>query len=114
MPMSVPTDNILKMVQVATFLIRHLYARGIEYKKCGVILTGLEPKDTFTYDLLTDWDKVEKEESLMTTLEQVVEKFGKHKIAVGSCRLPNRGWSMTRDKLTQNYFSWEGLPKINK
>ncbi|MFH3698749.1 DNA polymerase V subunit UmuC, partial [Acinetobacter baumannii] len=59
LPMSVPTDNILKMVQVATFLIRHLYARGIEYKKCGVILTGLEPKDTFTYDLLTDWDKVE-------------------------------------------------------
>ncbi|MFJ1518448.1 DUF4113 domain-containing protein [Acinetobacter sp. ABJ_C1_1] len=114
MPMSVPTDNILKMVQVATFLIRHLYARGIEYKKCGVILTGLEPKDTFTYDLLTDWDKVEKDESLMTTLEKVVEKFGKHKIAVGSCRLPNRGWSMTRDKLTQNYFSWEGLPKINK
>ncbi|MFI8146025.1 DNA polymerase thumb domain-containing protein [Acinetobacter sp. ABJ_C5_2] len=114
MPMSVPTDNILKMVQVATFLIRHLYARGIEYKKCGVILTGLEPKDTFTYDLLTDWDKVEKEERLMTTIEQVVEKFGKHKIAVGSCRLPNRGWSMTRDKLTQNYFSWEGLPKINK
>ncbi|MFH4171198.1 DUF4113 domain-containing protein, partial [Acinetobacter baumannii] len=56
----------------------------------------------------------EKEESLMTTIEQVVEKFGKHKIAVGSCRLPNRGWSMTRDKLTQNYFSWEGLPKINK
>lgn len=114
LPVSVPTDNVLTMVQIATFLMRHLYARGIEYKKCGVILTGLEPKDTFNYDLLTDWDKVEKDENLMTTIEQVVEKFGKHKIAVGSCRLPNRGWSMTRDKLTQNYFSWEGLPKINK
>lgn len=113
-PISVPTDNVLTMVQIATFLMRHLYARGIEYKKCGVILTGLEPKDTFNYDLLTNWTKVEKDENLMTTLEQVVEKFGKHKIAVGSCKLPNRGWSMTRDKLTQNYFSWEGLPKINK
>ncbi|MHC3123227.1 Y-family DNA polymerase [Acinetobacter sp. GN11] len=113
-PVGVPTDNVLTMVQIATFLMRHLYARGIEYKKCGVILTGLEPKDTFNYDLLTDWNKVEKDENLMTTIEQVVEKFGKHKIAVGSCRLPNRGWSMTRDKLTQNYFSWEGLPKINK
>lgn len=113
-PVGVPTDNVLKMVQIATFLMRHLYARGIEYKKCGVILTGLEPKDTFNYDLLTDWNKVEKDENLMTTIEQVVEKFGKHKISVGSCRLPNRGWSMTRDKLTQNYFSWEGLPKINK
>ncbi|MCG9503410.1 Y-family DNA polymerase, partial [Acinetobacter pittii] len=40
---SQPTDSALDFVKAATKMVSHIYKEGIKYKKCGVILTGLEP-----------------------------------------------------------------------
>ncbi|MDC4945129.1 Y-family DNA polymerase [Acinetobacter baumannii] len=109
----IPTDNVLTLVKAAVRLIEKVYTGGIEYKKCGLILTGLEPKSLFTYDLLTDMEDIERQERLMTAFESVSDKYGKKKLAVGSCMLPDRKWSMSRNNLTQNYFSWDGLLTIS-
>lgn len=89
------------------------YKEGIKYKKCGVLLTCLEPKSGHTYDLLTDFDEIERKERLMKALECVHQKFGKKKIGIGSCFVPNRNWSMSRDKLSKNPFRWDDLLVIN-
>lgn len=73
----VPTDNVLTLVEAAVKLIEKVYTEGIEYKKCGLILTGLEPKSLFTYDLLTDMDDIAKQENLMLAFESITNKFGK-------------------------------------
>ena len=39
-----PTDNLLVLSKLATTMIDGLYAKDIAFKKCGVILTCLEPK----------------------------------------------------------------------
>ncbi len=65
------------MVEAAVKLIEKVYTEGIEYKKCGLILTGLEPKSLFTYDLLTDMDDIAKQENLMLAFESITNKFGK-------------------------------------
>ncbi len=78
-----------------------------------MILTCIEPKSGHTYDLLTDMEVIDKKEKLMQVLESVGDKFGKRKIGIGSCYLPNRNWSMSRDKLSQNPFTWDGLLKVN-
>lgn len=41
-------------------MIGEIYKEGIKYKKCGIVLTGLEPKSGHTYDLLTDFAHIEK------------------------------------------------------
>ncbi|HGL3966423.1 TPA: DUF4113 domain-containing protein, partial [Acinetobacter baumannii] len=81
--------------------------------KCGVILTSLEPKSGHTYDLLTDFEHIEKKESLMQAMDDIHSKFGKIKISVGPCYIPNRNWSMSRDKLSKNPFRWDDLLIIN-
>jgi DNA polymerase V len=43
----------------------------------------------------------------------VNEKYSK-KLAIGPCLLKDRKWSMSRGKLTQNYFSLGGLLQINE
>ncbi|ENV03510.1 Y-family DNA polymerase [Acinetobacter sp. NIPH 817] len=106
---SEPTDSALDFVKAATKMVSHIYKEGIKYKKCGVILTGLEPKAGHTYDLLTDFEAIEKKEQLMKTLDNVHTKFGKKKLGVGPCYLPGRTWSMSRDKLTKNPFMWDQL-----
>lgn len=107
-----PTDSALDLVKASTVLLGHIFKAGIQYKKCGVILTALEPKSCHTYDLLTDMEEIERKESLMKALEGVHQKYGKKKIAVGSCFLPNRNWSMSRDKLSKNPFRWDELMSI--
>ncbi|HFF2646243.1 DUF4113 domain-containing protein [Acinetobacter nosocomialis] len=106
---SEPTDSAVDFVKAAVRMVSDIYKEGIKYKKCGVILTGLEPKAGHTYDLLTDFEVIEKKEQLMKTLDNVHNKFGKKKLGVGPCYVPNRNWSMSRDKLSRNPFKWDSL-----
>lgn len=106
---SEPTDCALDLVRAATRMVSEIFKEGIKYKKCGVILTGLEPKSGHTYDLLTDFETIEKKEKLMKTLEGVHQKYGKKKLGVGPCFIPGRSWSMSRDKLSKNPFRVDGL-----
>ncbi len=109
---SEPTDSALDFVKAATKMVSHIYKEGIKYKKCGVILTGLEPKAGHTYDLLTDFEAIEKKEQLMKTLDNVHAKFGKKKLGISTCYVPGRNWSMSRDKLSKNPFLWDQLPIV--
>lgn len=111
---SEPTDCALDFVKAATRMLNDIYKEGIKYKKCGVVLTCLEPKSGHTYDLLTDFETIEKKEQLMRALENVHTKFGKKKIGVGPCYIPGRTWSMSRDKLSKNPFTWDELLIISK
>ncbi|MDV7365838.1 DUF4113 domain-containing protein [Acinetobacter baumannii] len=109
---SEPTDCAIDFVKAATRMLNEIYKEGIKYKKCGVVLTCLEPKSGHTYDLLTDFEMIEKKEQLMRALDNVHTKFGKKKIGVGPCFVPNRKWSMSRDKLSRNPFKWDELLTI--
>ncbi|HHA3769692.1 TPA: Y-family DNA polymerase [Acinetobacter baumannii] len=111
---SEPTDCAIDFVKAATRMLNDIYKEGIKYKKCGVVLTGLEPKSGHTYDLLTDFKHIEKKECLMQAMDCIHSKFGKKKIGVGPCFIPNRNWSMSRDKLSRNPFRWDELPLITK
>ncbi|TPS25346.1 Y-family DNA polymerase [Acinetobacter baumannii] len=111
---SEPTDCAIDFVKAATRMLNDIYKEGIKYKKCGVVLTCLEPKSGHTYDLLTDFETIEKKEQLMRALENVHTKFGKKKIGVGPCYIPGRTWSMSRDKLSKNPFTWDELLIISK
>ncbi|MDC4290767.1 Y-family DNA polymerase [Acinetobacter baumannii] len=106
---SEPTDCAVDFVKAATRMLNDIYKEGIKYKKCGVVLTCLEPKSGHTYDLLTDFKQIEKKECLMQAMDGIHSKFGKKKIGVGPCFIPNRNWSMSRDKLSRNPFKWEEL-----
>ncbi|MDC4520905.1 Y-family DNA polymerase [Acinetobacter baumannii] len=111
---SEPTDCATDFVKAAVKMVSDIFKEGIKYKKCGVILTGLEPKSGHTYDLLTDFEAMEKKEQLMKTLDNVHAKFGKKKLGISTCYVPGRNWSMSRDKLSRNPFRWDELPLITK
>ncbi|EXA96524.1 impB/mucB/samB family protein [Acinetobacter sp. 1295259] len=111
---SEPTDCTTDFVRAAVRMVSDIFKEGIKYKKCGVVLTGLEPKSGHTYDLLTDFEVIEKKEQLMKTLDNVHTKFGKKKLGVGPCYIPGRTWSMSRDKLSNNPFTWDELLIISK
>lgn len=93
--------------------MQQTYQPGVNFKKCGIVLAELEPKNKHTYDLLTDMQVVEKQEKFMRAFEQIQDKFGKRKLAVGACQLPGRNWSMAQQRLSRNPFTLEGLMRVN-
>src|SRR5690606_31952918 len=107
-----PSDNSLLLSKIATAMIDGLYQKDIAFKKCGVILTCLEPKASHIYDLFTDMNKVELSNKLMDSLDDIHSKFGKKKLGLGASMLPNRNWNMSRSQLTPNYFKWDGLLRV--
>lgn len=107
-----PTDCAAVMNRAVMKRMNELFQEGIEFKKCGVILTALEPKSTYIYDLLSDSTQIEKNERLQEALEKVKVRFGDKKLAIGPCKMHGRAWAMSRQNLTQNYFSWEGMLRI--
>ena len=109
-----PTDCAAVLNKAVLKHMHELFKDGIEFKKCGVILTCIEPKATYIHDLLADTEMIERNECLQGTLEKVKEKFGDKKLAIGPCKLIGRKWTMSREKLTQNYFSWEGMLTITE
>ncbi len=108
-----PTDNLLVLSKLVTAMIDGLYAKGIAFKKCGVILTCLEPKASHVYDIFTNMNHIEINDTLMDSFEKIHSKYGKNKLALGAGMMPNRRWSMSRDRLTKNYFKWDQLLVVN-
>ena len=112
LPLPEPTDNLLVLSKLVTAMIDGLYAKDIAFKKCGVILTCLEPKGSHVYDLFADRKYIEIGDTLMDSLERIHARYGKSKIALGASMISNRRWSMSRDRLTQNYFKWDQLLNV--
>lgn len=107
------TDDFLTMSKVVNSLIERLYQKNILFKKCGVILNSLEPQKSHIFDLFTDVKKIEENDKLTDTFEDIHEKFGKSKLAIGASAFPDRTWAMTRAKLSPNYFHWDELMLVH-
>lgn len=107
-----PTDNILILCKLAMTLLEQLYRPDIEFKKCGVHLLDLTPRHGHCVDLFADPEQQANDQQLMSSLELIQKKFGKNKLALGACRLPQRKWHMAQGHLSPNYFKPGQLLKI--
>lgn len=108
-----PTDSILEVVKMATVLIEDMYKPDIEFKKCGIMLCDLIAEKHRTNDLLTDLSLIEKNDSLKKTYIEIQSKFGRNKIAAGSCNMKNRLWAPKSERASRNYFTEEGMIVFN-
>ncbi len=67
-----------------------IYREDFEYKKVGVVLSGLIPVENMTYRLFDDAIYV-KRENLYRAVDDVNDKFGRGTIQLGSVKL-NGPW----------------------
>lgn len=77
-----------------------------------MIFNDIIERKSYVPDLLADHSQSEINENLMKAFDGVHGKYGKKKLAIGACYLPNRTWSMNRSNLSRDYFSVDGFLKI--
>ena len=96
------TSDTLKLNQIAQKALKSIFKGGFEYKKCGVVLSGIESSSTQAQLDWIDPGDSDKRIELMRCVDALNSRFGRGSIKVGTEAL-NQAWSMRRDKLSPKY-----------
>lgn len=110
-PMSQPTDDTAKLVNAATRGLREIYRIGFGYKKSGVLLMELQPKETIQAALFDDPTEQAKSAKLMQVMDSINRRMGKGSLTIAASGTRQR-WAMRRDRKSPNYTTeWSELPE---
>ncbi|WP_076790311.1 Y-family DNA polymerase [Chlorobium sp. KB01] len=112
-----PSNDTLLLLKAATLALERLYRRGYEYKKAGVILSGIgsvsEPQQTtlslFDTDPLPE--KQGRSASLMEALDALNSRYGPGTLRVASDS--SSGWKQRQEKLSPAYTTrWSDIIEV--
>jgi len=105
-----PTDNTTKLVNAAIRGLKEIYRAGYQYKKSGVLLMGLHPKENVQRTLFDDPAEQAKSDNMMSVMDEINRKMGAGCMTIAASGTRKR-WAMRRDQKSPNYTTaWDELP----
>jgi DNA polymerase V len=107
------TDDLLSITQAATYAAEKIFKAGFKYKKAGVVLLELQPKQSFVPDLFCDLAQRQNREKLSDTLDNIQKRFGHHFVSIGLPQDDAATWRMKKNLCSPAYLSnWNELLRI--
>ena len=94
------TNSNIVISKYAIEGLKKIFRQGIDYKKAGVIVMGLNSINNYQYNLFENEDI--KHQNLMRTIDFIQKKEGQSKIKLASQDLKKR-WKMKQEKLSASY-----------
>lgn len=115
LPLHVPTNNTLHLVQAALIALRKIYRPGYDYIKAGVSLGELVSAEAQQQDMFQSVACQQKSERLMHALDSVNQKMGRATLKLASEGVqPNQAWRMKQALKSPSYTTcWDDLLKVN-
>ncbi len=100
--MTIPfsTNSNMIISKYAIEGLRKIFRKGINYKKAGTIVMGLDSSESYQLNMFENEDL--KHKYLMKTIDFIQKKEGQSKIKLASQDLRKR-WKMKQEKLSPNY-----------
>jgi DNA polymerase V len=110
-PLTVASDDTRRLAAAAMHILQRIYKPGYEYKKAGVILTGLQPAAAVQDDLFSGYDRV-RSARLMGTLDHINRIYGMNAITFAGAGI-RKPWRMLTDRRTPRYTtSWDDIAVV--
>jgi len=107
----VATDYGPKLIAAAKKLVHTLYNKELTYKKAGVLLSGLTPKESFQFDLFHT-PVSEKCDRFQQAIDTLNERYGKE-TAFFAAQGTQRSWRTKRNLCSQGFTTkWDELLTI--
>lgn len=107
-----PTDSNQEMQEWATKTLEQIFKDGYDYRKAGIILSGLVPAEKTTKRLFDD-EKFKRQHNLMKAVDEINQKFGKDTVRFGGVR-PNGAWKMKQIYKSPSYTTnWNELLTVH-
>jgi DNA polymerase V len=109
-PLSSPTDDSRRLVQVVLWGLRQIYKPNFNYAKAGVMLSELVPAEGVQTDLFSQMSTLKSDE-LMATMDKINRKMGKESIKLASEGF-KRPWKMRQENKSPSYTTrWDDVPR---
>lgn len=107
-----PTDSNQELQEWTISTLEKIYDRDYEYRKAGIILSGLVPNEQLTKRLFDD-ERFQQQHKLMKAVDEINKKFGKDTVRFGGVKTEGR-WKMKQTRKSQNYTTnWKELLVVN-
>ena len=104
-----PTSDTRELLNVASKLFELIYKPGFDYVKTSITLINIIPETEKQSDMFTDTAKEDKNTSLMSTIDELNDKYGEDTISLGSESL-NKSWRPKSQWRSPNYTGdWNEL-----
>lgn len=112
-PLRVSTAHTPTLIRTARSGLRHIFREGYDYKKCGVMLSGLEPADGRWLSLLDlQPDAHSRHAPLMRTIDELNHRWGRDTLQYASSSI-NGTWRMRREMRSPRYTTaWDELLEV--
>ena len=111
-PLSLPSDDTMRLVAAALYGLKRIYKAGYAYKKCGVMLMDLSSQHQRQASLFAQVDDVARHSAaLMATLDSINARYGRDTLTVAAAGT-QQSWVARAENKTPCYTTrWTELPK---
>ena len=99
--LTVASNSTLTIVQSALRGLESIYRKGYQYKKAGVIVSGLVPSNTIQYNVFHSTDE-DRHMRLMTAMDKVNDREGRDVLRVAEQGFTRR-WTLRQERLSPCY-----------
>lgn len=107
-----PTSHTPTMIKSAHKLLEQLYKPGYKYKKAGIILTKLMPKDQIQLDLFNEHKSNPRNDRIMQTLDKVNAKHGRNTLSLAALGI-TKPWKMRQLRKSKRFTTnWQEVITI--
>jgi DNA polymerase V len=104
------TNDVMKIIEGAHTILDQIYKKGYGYKKGGVLLNHIVPKNECQIDLFNE-DPTDNE-NLNKVLDTINKKYGPQTIKSGACGI-SQEWKTIRAYISRSYTTnWNELLEI--
>lgn len=104
------TNSSIELSKYAKKGLDLIFKQGYQYKKAGVIVSGIAPENEKQFNMFED-EPVQHRKA-MNVIDKLNFKYGNKKLKLGSQAL-DKTWKMRQDLLSPNYTtSWNDLLEI--
>ena len=109
-PLPVSTAHTPTLIKAAVSGLKRIYRDGYKFKKCGVMLSGLEPVNGRWLSLLDlQPDAHSRHAPLMEAVDTLNGRWGRDTVKFAASGI-NAGWRMRREMCSPRYTTvWEEL-----
>ena len=107
------TNSTQPLLKTALGLLREIYKRGYEYKKTGVLLTGLQSEARRQLSFYEqDREQEQDSKNLMQVMDYINNRYGKEALKY-ACAGVEKDWEMRRELVSREFTTnWDEIPKV--
>lgn len=107
-----PISDTNTIIHYARRLLNQTYRRDCLYKRAGVYVGEVVPKDAVTKDLFEE-PEAEQQQIVCELMDSINTRYGKNTLCFAASKLGQGTWEMSRARLSPGYTTcWKDLPRI--